>query len=250
MCQCEHSGYWSELPGGKATYCFGCRQTFASTGQGALESGSMVIDRPEEPFVLPVESRPLLTIDWLERWPNITQEMTKKYGWYVSEIHGLEYLVMPITRGGQAVFYSARAFDKKAPKKYHYPQGVKREYWLSSDQLERSPIFLCEGVADAVALSQYGSSVGLLGGFYDGRLDGLLKGRKVIVAFDGDFQGYCLGVQVASKIAGICQVSICIIYGKDPTEWTQQDLAEYEVQESLRIGINTGFNTWKMSLPG
>jgi len=224
MCQCQHNSYWSELPGGKATYCFGCHQTFPSTGQGALESGSMVIDRPEEPFVLPVESRPLLTTDWLGRWSNITPDMAKKYHWYVAEIHGLEYLVMPITRGGKVVFYSARALDKKALKKYHYHQGAKREYWLSDERLERSPIFICEGVADAVALSHYGSSVGLLGGFYDGRLDGLLKGRKVIVAFDGDFQGYCLGVQVASKIAGVCQVSVQIIDGKDPTEWLEADI--------------------------
>jgi hypothetical protein len=150
--------------------------------------------------------------------------MTKKYGWCVAEINGYEYLVMPITRGGQAIFYSARSLDDRASKKYHYPAGVKRNYWLSDDQLARQPIFLCEGVADAISLSTYGSSVGILGGFYDGRLNDLLKGRRVVVAFDGDFQGYCLGVQVASKIAGICQVSTHIVPRKDPTEWSIGDL--------------------------
>jgi DNA primase len=131
---------------------------------------------------------------------------------------------MPITRGGQAIFYSARSLDARAPKKYHYPAGIKRDYWLSDDQLARQPVFLCEGVADAVALSPYGSSIGLLGGFYDGRLNDLLKGRQVVVAFDGDFQGYCLGVQVASKIAGICQATLCTYDGKDPTDWTLEEI--------------------------
>src|SRR3990167_8022319 len=125
ICQCQHNSYWSELPGGKATYCFGCHQTFPSTGQGALESGSMVIDRPEESFVLPSPSRALRTTDWLERWPSVTVEMTKKYQWYAAEINGYEYLVMPITRGGKAIFYSARALDTRAPKKYHYPSRIK-----------------------------------------------------------------------------------------------------------------------------
>jgi len=226
MCQCQHNSYWSELPGGKATYCFGCHQTFPSTGQGALESGSMVIDRPEEPFVLPSPSRPLRTTDWLERWPNITPDMAKKYHWYAAEINGFEYLVMPILREGKAVFYSARALDKSAPKKYHYHKGAKREYWLSNDYLGGDPIFICEGVADAVALSPYGSSVGLLGGSYDGSLNALLKGRKVIVAFDGDFSGYCMAVEVAAKIARICSVGIRIKAGVDPTIWSIADAEE------------------------
>jgi DNA primase len=159
----------------------------------------------------------------------VTIELTKKYQWYVAEINGFEYLVMPILREGKAVCYSARALDKEAPKKYHYHRGAKREYWLSDDTLERSPIFLCEGVSDAVALSPYGSSVGLLGGSYDGSLSALLKDRKVIVAFDGDFAGICLGAQVASKIAGICQVSLCTYEGKDPADWTTD-----HVEASLR----------------
>jgi hypothetical protein len=226
MCQCQHNSYWSELPGGKATYCFGCHQTFPSVGQGALESGSMVIDRPVEPFVLPSPSRPLRTTDWLERWPAVKSDMAKKYHWYVAEINGYEYLVMPITREGTAIFYSARSLDTRAPKKYHYPAGIKRNYWLSDDQLARQPIFLCEGVADAVALSSYGSSVGLLGGSYDGSLNSLLKSKKVIVAFDGDFSGYCMAVEVAAKIARICSVGIRIVAGVDPTIWSIADAEE------------------------
>jgi DNA primase len=149
--------------------------------------------------------------------------LAKKFGWYIAEINGYEHLVMPITRGGQAVFYSARALDARAPKKYHYPAGVKRDYWLSDDQLARQPVFLCEGVADAVALSPYGSSVGLLGGSYDGRLNDLLKGKRVIVSFDGDFQGYCLAVQVAAKITTAKCAAIWINYGKDPTDWTREE---------------------------
>lgn len=224
LCQCNGQSYWSELPGGTAIYCFGCQQTFPSTGPGALESGSMVIDRPAEPLAFPSPSRPLRITDWVERWPAVTPELAGKYHWYVAEIHGFEYLVMPITREGKVVCYSARALDKGAPKKYHYQKGAKKEYWLSDDTLERSPIFLCEGAADAVALSTYGSSVGVLGGVYDGRLDDLLKGRRVVVAFDGDFQGYCLGVQVASKIAGICHVSFGMVRGKDPTELTREEV--------------------------
>jgi DNA primase len=184
----------------------------------------MVIDRPAEPFVLPSPSRPLQITDWLERWPSVIPDKVKEYQWYVAEINGFEYLVMPILRGGKAIFYSARALDKAAPKKYHYHRGAKREYWLSNDRLERSPIFLCEGVADAVALSPYGSSVGLLGGSYDESLDALLKGRKVIVAFDGDFRGYCMAVEVAAKIAKICSVDIRIKAGADPTEWSIDDI--------------------------
>jgi DNA primase len=184
----------------------------------------MVVDRPSEPFVLPESSRELRTTDWLERWPAVTPDLAKQYGWYVAEIGGYEHLVMPITRGGQPIFYSARALDSLAPKKYHYPAGIERKPWLSDDTLARQPVFLCEGVADAVALSPYGSSVGLLGGFYNGGLNDLLKGKEVVVAFDGDFQGYCMAVQVATKISSICNSIVYTVAGKDPSDWDENTM--------------------------
>lgn len=225
-CTCTSQAYWSEF-GNDLCHCFGCGNTW-KVEAGALGSGRMVVDRPEsaasEPFALPPESRALRSTDWLERWPSVTPETVKQYRWYVAEINGFEYLVMPITRKGKAVCYAARALSEGAPKKYHYQQGIKREYWLSEDQLIRDPIFICEGAADAAALAPYGSSVGLLGGFYDGRINDLLKDRMVIVAFDGDFAGHCLALQVATKIAGFCSVSVRSYQGKDPTEWSRAEI--------------------------
>ena len=229
MCKCNHDGYWSEFADGKMVHCFGCHQSW-TIEPGVRESGRMVVDRPCEPLVLPPQVRPLRADDWLERWPNVTPELTIKYGWYVAEIQSAEasrayeYLVMPIYRGGAAVFYSARALDSRAPKKYHYPSGVKREYWLSEDMLPRDPLFICEGVADAVALSQYGSTAALLGAHYDGRLDSLLEARRVIIAFDGDFQGRMLAIQAAYKMKTAKVVKLAIVHEKDPTSWTRGEI--------------------------
>jgi hypothetical protein len=178
---------------------------------------------PKEPFALPFESRPLLTTDWLFRWPSVTPYLADKYGWYIAEIPNKgEALIMPIYRFGKPVFYSGRLLGTNVTKhKYHYPSGVQRQYWLSDHPLFKSTVFFAEGVADAVVLSQYGTSVALLGMNYDGSLDGLLKGCRVILAMDGDVAGVCGAVQIAKKLP--VPSTIYSIPGKDPSEWTREE---------------------------
>jgi DNA primase len=188
----------------------------------------MVVDRPEsvdpvtEPFVLPPESRPLRTSDWIERWPSVSPELVKKYGWYVANFYGMEFLVMTIFRSGKVIFYAARTLDERYTRKYYYPPGRKREYWISDDYIFTPRVFFTEGVADAVVLSPYGTSVALLGSNYDGSLDAQLKGCTVILAMDGDVAGVCGAVRIAKKLP--CASVIYTIPGKDPTNWTQEEI--------------------------
>jgi DNA primase len=159
---------------------------------------------------------------WKERapWPLIPYKLVKKYGWYISMLHGREYLIMPIIRKKESVFYSARLLGElEGAKKYDYPKGATKTYWQSKTTLS-NPVFLAEGVADAAYLSQLGSSVGLLGNYYDGSLDEQLKNKHVIIVLDGDAVGFVSAVRILKYLHKVTlHASILRLPdGKDPTD--------------------------------
>lgn len=224
-CTCTHDSYHTTFTGhgGMKRYghCFGCGATWEESDEGLQAR----ISPPPQPLIMPLPTRQLRTSDWLERWPSITPETVAKHDWYVSELHGLEYLIMPVVREGTPVFYSARALDPTASKKYLHASGQKKQYWLSDEGLVRDPIFICEGVADAAALAQHSSSVALMGINYDGSLDRLLKNREVIIALDGDAAGMLASTLLATLVASVTP-SLYIFTGEkeDPTHWSRETI--------------------------
>lgn len=163
-------------------------------------------------------------------WPKLPFDLVQKYGLYLSLLkYNTEYLIMPITRGGQNVFYSSRKIGTGAGPKYYYQTGAKRYYWKSDDFLASPTVFIGEGVADGIALSQLGASFALLGSHYDGSLDDLLVGKRVIIALDGDVPGMIAAVKIGSYLTkkGIPAKIATLPDGVDPTDCTADELKHH-----------------------
>jgi hypothetical protein len=155
-------------------------------------------------------------------WKRISFNTTQKYGWYVSLIGQGEYLIMPITRHQENLFYSARRLSGQGLK-YNYPKGVKRIPWVSSDDLPE-PVVICEGVADAAHVSSICSSVALLGNYLGDDLQRTLHGKECIVALDGDPVGIVSAVSVSSRLPS----SRVVVFpnGTEPTDYTVEQVKD------------------------
>lgn len=191
---CVHA--YRKPTGGLLWFCYDCRQMFIPQTTAKMEAAAIAMP----PVIWDITERL-----WQEirPWPLMPFKIVKRYGWYISMLHGHQYLIMPIVRNKQAVFYSARLLDKvKGAKKYDYPSGATKTCWLSNEKL-LSPVFMAEGVADAAYLSLVGSSVAVLGNYYGGSLDEQLTGKRVIIALDGDAVGFTSAVRIADKIRKI-----------------------------------------------
>lgn len=159
-------------------------------------------------------------------WKRIPYKIVEKYAWYISVINSLEYLIFPVTRQGNSIFYSARKLSSGEGLKYIYPKNVKRSPWISDDGLSE-PIVICEGVADAAYTSQLASSIALLGNYYDVSLDEMLKGKKVILALDGDTIGLISSIRIYSYLQKLCNVSIHTFpENKEPVDFELSELKE------------------------
>lgn len=167
-------------------------------------------------------------------WPLMPFEVAHKYEWYVSLIYGAQYLVMPVVIKDKPVFYSARLLEKGRPlPKYTTPEGVGKSYWRSIHNGDTT-IYFSEGVADAAYLSQLGSSVAVLGSYYDGSLDHLLKNKRIIVVMDGDAKGIESAFSIAQsfKKKGFVKVNAVILpAGKDPTDIPKGQLKRIVAQQ-------------------
>jgi hypothetical protein len=149
-------------------------------------------------------------------WSMIEFATAKTYGWYISFLGAAEYLIMPITRHQENLFYSARRLSGQGLK-YNYPKGVKRIPWVSSDDLPE-PVVICEGVADAAHVSSICSSVALLGNYLGDDLQRTLHGKECIVALDGDPVGIVSAVSISSRLPS----SRVVVFpdGTEPTDYT------------------------------
>ncbi len=194
-------------------WCFDCKQYFMP-------------EKKEKGVPSPVAMPPVIFGITERLWKDIAPwslmpfKIVEKYGWYISMLHGHQYLIMPIIRKKQAVFYSARLLDKvKGVKKYDYPKDATKAYWLSTETF-RNPVFIAEGVADSAYLSLLGSSVGLLGNYYDGSLDEHLKNKHVIIALDNDAVGFTSAVRILKKMMQITfhAAILQLPAGADPTD--------------------------------
>lgn len=154
-------------------------------------------------------------------WPNISLKLAEKYGWYGSVIGMDDYLVMPIFRRKLPVGYSARRITNNGGKKYRLPKDRAKYIWQSSDSL-RLPVLVGEGVADAVWLSQLGSSVALLGSY------GEIPELPIITVMDGDEKGIEAAFRIVQeqKKKGIVGAQAVILPGGDPTDYTLKELSK------------------------
>ena len=210
---CKHTYL---IPSGDKCFCLNCKQ---------------YIDKPKEEdsheLVIPPRIYKLSPQLWesVRPWKTITTTLATSFGWYITLITMEDYLIMPIYKNGQMVFYSARRLTGRGMK-YLYPTGVQKKYFQSSDTLV-SPIFICEGVADAVYMSQFGSSIAVLGSYYDGSLDSSLLGHDCYIVFDGDAAGMVAGIRLASQIKA---KMIVLPNGKDPTDLSISEMKELVCQ--------------------
>lgn len=207
MDKCNH--HYSIPQAGKI-FCLTCKQYV-----------EIVEEAPQE-LVMPPHIFEITENLWtkIAPWKSIPYALVKKNLWYLSIINSQEYLVMPVMRMGNPVYFSARKLGKGTGLKYLYPTGVKKLPWVSSDKLEQEPIIICEGVADAVYCSFLSSSVAILGSYYDGSLDDLLHNRNVSLCLDGDSAGILGALKIARQLQGHTkETRICSLpVGCDPTD--------------------------------
>jgi DNA primase len=188
--------------------------------------------KDELPLVMPPRIYEITEKLWkiTAPWPLIPFHLVEKYGWYVSYLNSHQYLIMPIWRNGSAAYYSARLLDADPQAlKYQYPKGVKKLYWISSDELA-SPVIITEGVADGVYCSQFGSSVAVLGSYYNNSLDDLLTGKHIVLCFDADAPGMVAAMRIATQLKVAKTVKLIVLpYKKDPTDLEPSKLKEFIV---------------------
>ncbi len=83
-------------------------------------------------------------------------------------------------------------------------------------------ILVCEGVADAVYCSPLGTSIALLGSYYNGSLDDKLAGRHIALCMDCDSAGILAAMRIAGYLRdkGMAKSTKIVMLPnkKDPTD--------------------------------
>lgn len=217
-CPTNHA-YKSKV--GPLLFCRDCKQYLSADAEK---------DKEYVPCILPPRVYTISEQRWKEiaPWPLIPYSLVKQYEWYISFLKGSQYLIMPILRDGKQVYFSARKIDDGPGPKYYYQFGAKKEYWLSTD-FPNEIILIGEGVADAVYLSQFGSSVGILGSYYDASLDGAIRGRRVYLVMDSDGAGIAASLCIAAHCNTIAKETKIVLLpqGLDPTDIPANELKGY-----------------------
>ena len=173
-------------------------------------------------FVMPPRIFEITEKLWkqIRPWKLIPYELIKKYGWYISMINGAEYLIMPILKMGNPIYFSARLLSQGTYSKYLYPNGVKKSYWVSSEENSWEPIIIItEGVADAVYCSPLGTSIALLGSYYNNSLDSLLAGHHIAICMDCDAPGILAAMRIMGQLKDVASKKIVMLPNLcDPTD--------------------------------
>lgn len=194
-CICNSDAYHSWYGKVQKTYCFRCSAYVDSETIGEhtdLCVENLPLNIPDV-FGLPEQDDIL--------WLNIPVALARKVGWYLTRLQEKKFLVLPVYRDGKMVFWTARNLESGEPK-YLSAHGSKKQYWLSDEHYPTGDLFICEGIADAVYMSQIGQSMALLGTNYNGKLDSWMRSaNRIIVAFDGDAVGRIHGMQLARELS-------------------------------------------------
>ena len=202
-----------------AYWCFDCKMLISSYFFSKEEQ------RKYKECVAPPLWEELTPKRWKEisPWTHISYELAKKYHVYLGCLYDHEYIILPVIRDNRLVFYSARIVGDRKPK-YLTAKGCKKEYWVSSFEFS-SLIFICEGVADAIYMSQFGTSIALLGLHYNGSLDQLLKDKTIVICFDKDLAGECAALSLAGQLVSLCSIKfLSLEEDKDVTEFPSHEI--------------------------
>jgi len=216
-CTCGTDAYWGKWK------CFKCG---ASVGVGKM------VEKEYKKVTLPTRVRTVAPVD-IAHWKHLSIGVSDVCGFYIGRILGSEFIVMPVYRGTQAVFYSARRITGEG-KKYLTSPGAKKEYWVSNPTLTGRFVLIAEGIADAAHLSELASSVALMGMNYDGSLDTILAGKHIIVVLDGDEAGRFGSFQIAKALKNR-QVNIVMLTG-DPTDYSINELRKM-ITDQLKVTL-------------
>lgn len=156
-------------------------------------------------------------------WPYITLEMAVQAGWYLSFFGESEYVVMPVSRNGQQLTYSARIVDGDGDK-YKSPYAVKKYHWISDESFSSPFVLFGEGIADGVALAEFGTGVGICGSYYDGTLNEKVRGKEVFIALDPDVPGVIAAARLFHDLLPYAANIHPVHLPADPPELTREDL--------------------------
>ena len=202
------------------------RRRLAPDAVLCLACGRIVTQRPVQKEDAPVRMPPVIydltyrLWNEIRPWKLIPFKVPQQYGWYISMLKGVRYLVMPIFDKDQPVFYSARRLEDSttAPKYMTHPGRAKR-LWQSG---KLGDIVLCaEGIADAAYLSLIAPSVALLGS-YGEITPYITPNRRFLLLMDGDEAGIKAAFRIVQKLkkAGHVKSNVVILPpGADPTDY-------------------------------
>jgi DNA primase len=194
------------------------------------------IDLPQSCHKLEINSKSIanqLFKNYLNK-RNISDQLIERYKLFYNVTDNIykNRVIIPYYERDKVVFWTARAIDKKADKKYLYPLNAhKSEFVYNLDNnTDKKQLIICEGqfnamVLDAVAVG--GSSVSQK----QIKLLANCKAEKVIVAFDQDEPGIKGSIDSCKKL---CNYFKNIYYFK-LKEQTKEDFCDWGAEKSIGL---------------
>lgn len=165
---------------------------------------------------------------------NINDELINRYNLFYNVTDNIykNRVIIPYYDKDKIVFWTARAIDKKADKKYLYPLNAhKSEFVYNLDKnVNKKQLIICEGqfnamVLDAVAVG--GSSISQK----QIKLLTNCKAEKIIVAFDQDEPGIKGSIDSCKKLSNYFKN----IYYFKLKEQTKEDFCDWGAQKSFEL---------------
>ena len=229
MCKHDYRIYFETL---KIGYCFDCYSILSDslfTKEEQKEYRQVTMPPMFEEFS---EKR------WkeLSPWPYLTYRLAKANMVYFGRIYNREYIILPVVEGKyKPIFYMARDIRKDCPKKYKYlgPHDGKKIYWHKGLEKDTNTyicdVYVCEGIADAIYMSQFGAAVALMGLSYNHSLDKELEGHRIILCLDNDFAGNIASILLYTELEKTLKDIVGIKFllldeGKDPVDYPYEEM--------------------------
>ena len=220
-------------------HCFGCRIHGTLKGVQLILGGpdldeDLVDIHPPEDFI-PLQGQALsaLCLEPARRYLDSRKVLRKMWdtaglGACLSGPHGGR-IVVPIKENAQWVGWVARSWEKKVPRPYLYPRGMKRGSLLYNSTAlnlqEDIPVMVVEGVFDAISL--WPDAVAVLGKPSRQQLVALAAARRpVAVVLDGDAWQDAWALAVRLRFEGVTAGFVRLPPTVDPDEVPKDWLME------------------------